>query len=120
MKVSKGATFSPHSTKSRVVCSVLNCDSKAVNNPNLRFHGIPKKNASFVYFLNDSGVLEQIDRSVAWKICVPLKKNISSPNIKICSLHFDKDDYLHIESCKCCYINYKICNNACKFKTCSL
>ena len=45
-----GARFSPKRTTSKKYCFVHGCNSKACNNPDLRFHCFPKLNETFVKF----------------------------------------------------------------------
>ena len=99
--MSHGTTFTPTFIDSRVVCSVLHCRSKAVNDRHLRFHAFPKRNGSFIYF-NNNGKVEKIDRLDAWIKSLKIEKeNPISSNAVVCSLHFEPKDY--IEKCKLIY-----------------
>lgn len=74
-------------------CAVRDCNSKASDNLELRFHIFPKPNKHVVNITNLFGKVEQVDRLKAWKIA--LKINKVSSNTKVCSLHFKKSDYIY-------------------------
>ncbi|XP_076684760.1 uncharacterized protein LOC143377418 [Andrena cerasifolii] len=85
--------FSPRSkSKSRIKCAVRGCESRANKNSNVRFHCFPQPNERFVYKKNVFGNVEKIDRLKAWKIAFKICE--ITPSMKVCSLHFKKQDYI--------------------------
>ncbi|XP_034943815.1 uncharacterized protein [Chelonus insularis] len=88
-----GAKFPPCSTiTGKVTCCVPNCDSRTDKNLELRFHKFPPENKYFVKFKNDLGIFEKTDAFDAWKKVLKMENVI--PSMKVCSLHFQMDDYL--------------------------
>ncbi|KAH0540284.1 hypothetical protein KQX54_015510 [Cotesia glomerata] len=78
--------------KSRVYCAVNGCGSKSHENLEISFHAIPKPGSSFVYIENLFGKKEKIDRFKDWQRDLKLK-NIN-PHMRVCSLHFERNDFV--------------------------
>jgi hypothetical protein len=87
-----GVKFPPKNSKSKICCSVFDCNSKARNNPELSFHHFPKAGEIKVNKLNKFGQNELIDRRVLWERILKIGKKVT-PSMRVCSLHFIKDDY---------------------------
>lgn len=79
--------------KNNTCCSVHNCRSVGKKHPHLRFHIFPKAGESFVQIVNESGEFEKVDRLKAWEMATKIGKRVSR-YMKVCSLHFKKDDYI--------------------------
>ena len=87
-----GVLFSPKSPKSKVFCSVFGCNSKPSRNPELSFHSFPKAGKIKVSYINKLELTEMIDRRILWERILRMGKEMS-PNMRVCSLHFVKEDY---------------------------
>ncbi|XP_045468138.1 uncharacterized protein LOC123676332 [Harmonia axyridis] len=74
-------------------CCVANCHSKKSNNRALHFHKFPEEGASFVYAVNDSGIVEKVDRRKVWIQRLMRTKPVTR-HLLVCSLHFQESDYL--------------------------
>ena len=99
-----GVCFSPRKRKNcKVNCCVVNCNSSAQKNPNIRFYRFPKENASPVMVRNSFGVLEQSNKLQCWIQALRIENKVTS-NMKVCSLHFKLEDFF--ETCK---YNVSIC-----------
>jgi hypothetical protein len=86
--------FSPRKeNKSRTYCSVYNCSSISFKDLDLRFHLFPKPNECFVNVVNKFGNTEKVDKLQAWIRALKIGKKVST-SMRVCSLHFRKDDYL--------------------------
>lgn len=86
--------FSPRKeNKSRTYCSVFNCSSISFKDLDLRFHLFSKRNECFVDVVNEFGNTEKVDKLQAWIRALKMGKKVSS-SMRVCSLHFKKDDYL--------------------------
>ncbi|XP_024887392.1 uncharacterized protein LOC112464568 isoform X1 [Temnothorax curvispinosus] len=82
--------FPPRSSyNNKVNCSVRGCQSKARKNLNVRFHIFPKPNKRFIHLFGNS---EKIDRFKAWKNALKIEE--VNPHMRVCSLHFKKEDYM--------------------------
>ncbi|XP_057337503.1 uncharacterized protein LOC130675695 [Microplitis mediator] len=79
-------------SKSRVCCAVRECQSKASKNLNVIFHKFPKAGGHLVSIENFFGNFEKVDRLKAWQKLLRINK--VTPQMKVCSLHFKKTDYL--------------------------
>jgi len=86
-----GVKFPPKNSKSKIFCSVYSCNSKACN-PELSFHRFPVAGKVKVGHLNKFGQSELIDSRVLWERALKIGKEVT-PNMRVCSLHFNKDDY---------------------------
>ena len=79
--------------KTYIRCCVKECNSKADDrNSNIGFHLFPKPNNRFVSIENLFGAQEKLDILDAWKLV--LKINHVTPKMRVCSLHFKKEDYV--------------------------
>ncbi|XP_046736465.1 uncharacterized protein LOC124405534 isoform X2 [Diprion similis] len=87
-----GMRFPLRITKSNITCSVRGCRSRASTHGTVRLHLFPKPGETFVDFPNESGVLEKTDRRRAWEKMLKMEREASSW-MRVCSLHFVKDDY---------------------------
>ncbi|KAL1491589.1 hypothetical protein ABEB36_012164 [Hypothenemus hampei] len=74
-------------------CCVSNCFSRKHKNKSLHFHAFPKQGAAKVNVINAYGLTEQIDRRKAWSKVLLMRKPVS-PHMRVCSLHFQENDYL--------------------------
>lgn len=87
----EGANFSNRKLcQNSDCCIVKNSKSKANKDLNISFHRFPPSNQRVVV-KNAFGILEPIDRLKAWQNA--LKVRNTTNRMKVCSLHFDKDDY---------------------------
>ena len=83
-----GVCFSPRKRKNcKVNCCVVNCNSSAQKNPNIRFYQFPKENASPVMVWNSFGVLEQSNKLQCYIKALRIGKKVTS-SMRLCSLHF--------------------------------
>ena len=87
-----GVLFSPKPSKSKVFCSVFDCNSRAGKNPELSFHRFPEAGKIKVKCVNKLGLNEIIDRRILWERVLRMGKKVTS-NMRVCSLHFVKEDY---------------------------
>lgn len=79
-------------SKNRIRCVVETCRSRSHQNLNLRYHSFPKPKESFINIKNSDGKIVKVDRFEAWRDALKLK---SLPNTsRVCSLHFEKNDYI--------------------------
>ncbi|KAJ8669123.1 hypothetical protein QAD02_000382 [Eretmocerus hayati] len=74
------------------MCSVAGCLSRSCNNSGLSFHKFPPPNGSLVKLYDCFGNQILIDQLTAWKRVLNINKLTTS--LRVCSLHFRKDDYL--------------------------
>ncbi|KAI4455551.1 thap domain protein [Holotrichia oblita] len=77
---------------SHVNCCVYGCHSMKGKNRHLSFHSFPKKDTGCVYITNKFGIQEKVDRKKAWEIKLLMGKRTST-FMRVCSLHFNKDDF---------------------------
>lgn len=88
-----GTRFSPQPTKNRTCCCVDGCYSKACKDFTVRFHSFPKPDFDFVDVSINTGRLEKVCRREVWKRRLRIDKMITE-NMRVCSLHFKKNDYI--------------------------
>ena len=105
-----GARFSPKRTTSKKYCCVHGCNSKACNNPDVRFHYFPKLNETFVKIQNHFGEYEKVDRRKMWERVLKIGKNVTD-YMQVCSLHFTKNDYILPGKLRIAYICILILKN---------
>ncbi|VEN47628.1 unnamed protein product [Callosobruchus maculatus] len=76
-------------------CCVPECKSWAKKDTErqLTFHRFPEANARKVYIENEMGK-HLMDHRKAWILKLKICKQVSK-SMKVCSLHFNKDDYFH-------------------------
>lgn len=84
--------FSPRNSKSKAYCSVYGCNSKACRDLEVRFHKFLDHKKNYVKIKNLVGIEEKVDRRIEWEKVLRMGKKITS-NMRVCSLHFTKDDY---------------------------
>lgn len=73
-------------------CSVSGCTSNSRKNRDLCFHLFPRlENKQTVKIKNYFGNFETVNRFNAWKNVLKMKK--VNHSARICSLHFNYDDY---------------------------
>lgn len=81
--------------KSNTYCSVYGCSTFYSNVNDISFHSLPKENDKKVSWINKSGTTEMIDRRLAWILKLRMdKSNLKKTQIKICSKHFTKNDFI--------------------------
>lgn len=85
--------FPARKNKSKVFCCVFDCKSKACRDEKIKFFHFPPSNKHFVYRINKFGEQEIIDRRIAWIRALKIGKSVT-PSMRVCSLHFIKDDFL--------------------------
>lgn len=78
--------------KKKRKCSVRGCNSNSQSHQNIRFHSFPAPKIRSVFLTDHFGNKYKIDHREAWKKILKIKS--VDPEMKICSLHFEKDDYL--------------------------
>ena len=88
----EGVLFSPKPSKSKVVCSIFGCNSKASENPELSFYRFPEAGKIKLKCVIELAVSEMIDRRILWERILRMRKEVMS-NMRIYSLHFVKEDY---------------------------
>jgi hypothetical protein len=79
--------------KCNVNCAVYGCTSVRKKNPELSFHSFPKKGEK-VNIKNGFGVEEVCNRRQLWEAKLKIGKKVSK-SMKICSVHFKKEDFEH-------------------------
>lgn len=84
--------------KNTDTCCVKNCGSNKNDNPELHFHYFPKPNLRFINKINFFGNIEKVDQCKSWQIALRLKT--CNRHLKVCSLHFLKEDYFFPGTCK--------------------
>ncbi|XP_066587815.1 uncharacterized protein [Prorops nasuta] len=87
-----GTRFLPINSKSKICCSVFNCNSKAKTNPELSFHHFPEAGKIKVKYMNKFGQYELIDRRLLWIRVLKMGKKVTK-TMRVCSLHFVAEDY---------------------------
>ena len=70
---------------------IFGCNSKASKNPELSFHRFPEAGKIKVKCVNKLALSEMIDR-ILWERILRMCKEVTS-NMRVCSLHFVKEDY---------------------------
>lgn len=80
-------------TKPNVYCNVPGCYSKKALRLTLSFHHFPRPNQSSVLITNYLGQKEKVDKLEAWKRAVRIENPVKG-STRVCSLHFEKDDYI--------------------------
>ena len=93
MEQAKGMRFSPKRSKSRAFCSVYGCSSRASKDFLIRFHSFPTAGKKFVHVTDMFGNVEKVDSLSVWMRSLKMGKDVS-PYMRVCSLHFTKDDYI--------------------------
>ncbi|KAK0073884.1 hypothetical protein PV325_009065 [Microctonus aethiopoides] len=89
----ESATFSPRAkSKKKIVCVVKGCKSASNRDVNIRFHYFPMKTNRFVCSKNLFGQTERKDQLEVWMKMLKIKEVNSG--MKVCSLHFCKNDYV--------------------------
>ena len=84
--------FSPKPSKNKVFCSIFGCNNKDSKNPELSFHRFPEAGKIKVKCVNKLALSEMIDRRILWERILRMCKEVTS-NMRVCSLHFVKEDY---------------------------
>lgn len=84
-----GVRFSPRKTKSKIYCCVYGCNSKACNDPEVRFHFFPKLNQTFVKVKNIVGKFGKADVRKIWQSTLKIGKNLTK-YMQICSFTLSK------------------------------
>lgn len=82
-----GARFSPVPNKTKTYCCVYNCKSLAKRDITLRFHKFPKPGE--LIKINN----ENVDRRKTWIRVLRMGKFVTN-TMRVCSLHFKKEDYI--------------------------
>ncbi|XP_044744742.1 uncharacterized protein LOC123306688 [Coccinella septempunctata] len=75
-------------------CSVSQCksSSRRPSCKGISFHNFPKKNERKVLVQTRLGSEKYMDRRQAWMYVLKIRKTLSK-NMKVCSLHFTKEDF---------------------------
>ncbi|XP_046408561.1 uncharacterized protein LOC124173096 [Ischnura elegans] len=89
---SGGTKFSPRKNNSNRNCCVPQCNSKARTHPELRFSRFPLPGEMFL-MENKWGIPERCERRKAWANVLKIGKPVSNTML-VCSLHFNKEDYI--------------------------
>ncbi|XP_014236492.1 uncharacterized protein LOC106658864 [Trichogramma pretiosum] len=77
-------------SKTRERCGVPGCSSRGNDYNDISFHSFPLPNQHQITSKYFSG---PIDKYEAWKQCLRVSE-IKPPKMKVCSLHFKKEDYI--------------------------
>lgn len=86
--------FAPSETRLRKhkrKCCVEGCDISSHKNPEICFHKFPEPNQRLVYVEDSLGNKKQMDQLTAWTTILKIKD--VNKNMKVCSLHFTKEDF---------------------------
>lgn len=78
------------------ICCVPQCNSwaKRTHCKDVSFHLFPKENERKVLVETKLGLKEKVDRRKAWINLLKIGKPVTK-FMKVCSLHFTKDDYFN-------------------------
>lgn len=100
--------FLPKKSKSNINCCVFGCKSRASKNDTVRFYNFPRKNENVVLVENKLNQEEKLDRFDAWVKVLRMGK-IVTRTMRVCSLHFTKDDFIPSSKYSFLYLQCFIC-----------
>ncbi|KAJ8682387.1 hypothetical protein QAD02_018179 [Eretmocerus hayati] len=94
------ATFEPkpfQKNSKKLKCAVPGCKSNSHDNLDVYFHVIPQPNKRFVHVRDRNRKKRKVDQHIAWITALDIKCEVTK-SLRVCSLHFKKEDYISIDS----------------------
>lgn len=80
--------------KSNNYCSVFGCKTKYSTSNEISFHSFPTLKEPKILWNNKNGIEELVHRHKIWSMLLKMSKEaLSKKRLKICSLHFTKEDF---------------------------
>lgn len=79
-------------------CVVNGCDSNSHKDPLVIFHKFPAPDKQLVNINYSSGGQNKFNKLNAWKTILNMKN--TSDSMRVCSLHFKKEDYYFPGKCE--------------------